>query len=252
MTQPGVTAQQHLIDTPDGRLDAWLFLPDAAGPRPAVILHTDIKGSRDTYVAKGRELAALGYAVILPNLYYRLRPAPVLPAEASLRDPRFQDAFAELRSVISVAGVKRDHEAILAWLEQQPRVDVSSVAVIGYCMSGSIALRAAADFPRQVKAIASFHGGRLASDAEDSPHLRAADIKAQLYFGYAKEDGSMTDDRIEQLETALRKHGVRFTGEHYPAHHGFAVADSPAYDPASETRHRQAIAHLLNEALPLA
>jgi carboxymethylenebutenolidase len=250
MTLANVIAQQHLIATADGQLDAWLFLPEGVGKFKTVILHTDIKGVRNAFIAKGKEFASLGYAVLLPNLYYRLRKAPVLPPEASLRDPQFKDAFNELRSVVSVAGVKRDHQAIFSWLEQHPQVDAAAVAVIGYCMSGSIALRTAADFPSRVLAAASFHGGRLASDGDDSPHLRVAEIGAQLYLGYAKDDTSMTAPMIEQLEAALITQGVKFTSEHYNAQHGFAVVDSPAYDATAEQHHRAAITQLLNEALP--
>src|SRR5690606_3695355 len=118
-----------------------------------------------------------------------------------------------------------------------PAVKGTKFAIVGYCMSGAIALRTAADFPGRIVAAASFHGGRLASDADDSPHLRAADIRAKVYLGYARDDASMTDEMIAQLESSLAAAGVDYRSEHYPARHGFAVADSASYDAGAAERH---------------
>ncbi len=112
-------------------------------------------------------------------------------------------------------------------------------------MSGAIALNAAADFPDKINAVASFHGGRLASDEADSPHLRAHEIKARLYLGYAAEDASMSNEMIVKLEQALTAADVNFESVQYSGRHGFAVPDSPSYDPGSAEQHWAAVFDLL-------
>ena len=64
-----------LIATPDGACDASLHAPSGAGPWPAVIMFPDAGGVRPTFNAMAQQLAELGYAVLLPNLYYRGAPS---------------------------------------------------------------------------------------------------------------------------------------------------------------------------------
>jgi carboxymethylenebutenolidase len=252
MTAPAtrtVTGQQIDIPAAGGVIDAWLFLPRPSGRWPLVILHTDIKGVRQTFVEHGRKLAAHGYAVVLPNLYYRSGRAPVIDPGASLADEQTRARLAELRNSLGCEAIRADHEAIFECLASNAGVDETRVGIVGYCMSGAIALHAAADFPHVIKAAASFHGGRLATDTSDSPHLRAAGINARLYLGYAHEDASMTQDQIATLQQALRNADVPFSSDHYAARHGFAVADSPSYDAAAAGLHWQRLTALLHDAL---
>ena len=252
-TQQSVSARQVDIPTPEGVIDSWLFFPqkspEQAGRWPLVILNTDIKGVRETFVEHGRKLASYGFFVVLPNLYYRLGRAPVIDPSASFGDEKSKDRLQQLRQSLSNEGIRADHAAIFKFVADEAAADSSRVGILGYCLSGAIALRTAADFPERIKAAASFHGGRLASDAADSPHLRAAEIKAHLYFGYARDDGSMTDEHIAVLEQALKAADVRFASEQYTAKHGFAVADSASFEEAAANQHWQRVVSLLREAL---
>ncbi len=95
--------------------------------------------------------------------------------------------------------------------------------------------------PDRVAAAASFHGGGLVTDTEDSPHLRADQIQAVVYVGGAQNDASFTDDHAEQLEKALTAAGVEHKIETYPAAHGYAVPDNRSYDAAAAERHWNAM-----------
>lgn len=55
----------------------------------------------------------------------------------------------------------------------------------GYCTGGALAMKTAAALPDRIGAGASFHGGGLATDKPDSPHLLAPKIKARMYVGIA-------------------------------------------------------------------
>ncbi len=247
MTNSGVAIYSVEIAATDGIIDAWWQHPLGSGPWPAVILHTDIKGVRPAFQEIGRKLAALGYGVLLPNLYYRaIRIADIDPS-LSLHDGPQRARLATLRETVTTEGTQRDHVALLDWLTTRPEVSGRTLAIIGYCMSGAITLRTAGDFSDRIAAVASFHGGRLASDENDSPHLRAPQIRARLYFGYAKEDKSMSDERIAQLETALSAAGVSFTSDHYDALHGFAVSDKPEYDVTATAQHWTRLHRLLHD-----
>ena len=105
--------------------------------------------------------------------------------------------------------------------------------------------------PPAPTAAASFHGGWLVTDAPDSPHRGVGSITGEVYFGHADADQSMTPEQIATLEKALDAAGVRYRSEVYPgAHHGFTMADTPAYDERATERHWAALFDLLDRALP--
>ena len=235
------------IPTADGTAQAILFHPDTGGPFPGVIYETDIRGIRPVFMDMARKVAAAGYAVLLPNLFYRLCPAPVIDPQIPWGTDAAMKRFGELFAVVTPDGLKRDHEAFLKFLETQPSVTKGKVAVAGYCMGGTAAFRIAGDFPDKVSAMASFHGGRLASDAPDSPHLKAGRIKAHLYFGHSADDASMTDAMIAQLNRTLDAAGVDYVEDRNSAKHGYAVKDNPAHDDAAEALHWKRLFELLEK-----
>ncbi len=236
------------IQTQDGTVDSFLVYPDQGGPHPAVIYISDIRGSRPVFKEMARRLASHGYTVLMPNLFYRVGPAPVWDPAVSTQSEAGRARVAELFAAVTVEGCRSDHAAFLHYLASIPEIAQPLTAEVGYCMGGAVAVRAAADFPNRIIAAASFHGGRLATDAPDSPHLRAKDIRAPLYFGHAADDASMTPEMIETLEAALNAAQVRYTTDHYTAHHGYAVVDSPAYDKAAAEFHWERLVEFLGNA----
>jgi carboxymethylenebutenolidase len=98
-------------------------------------------------------------------------------------------------------------------------------------------------------AAASFHGGRLATDAPDSPHLVVGRITGRVYVAAAEDDASFPAEQAELLEKALTEAGVDYTMETYPALHGFAVPDNPPYDADAAARHWRALGDLYGAML---
>jgi carboxymethylenebutenolidase len=235
------------IPTADGTAQALLFYPDTDGPFPALIYETDIRGIRPVFMDMARKVAAAGYAVLMPNLFYRLCPPPVIDPEIPWGTDEAMKRFGELFAVVTPEGLERDHEAFLKFLETEPNVAKGKVAVAGYCMGGTVAFRVAGDFPDKIDAMASFHGGRLASDAPDSPHLKAGRIKARLYFGHPADDASVTPEMIAQLDRALDAARVEYVEDQYSAKHGYAVKDNPAHDDAAEALHWNRLFELLEK-----
>jgi carboxymethylenebutenolidase len=118
-------------------------------------------------------------------------------------------------------------------------------------MGARLSLRAAGAFPERVAAAAGFHGGGLATDAPDSPHLMADRITAELYFGHADHDHSLPPEQIERLDAALTQAGVRFRAEVYEgARHGYTQADTSSYNPDAAERHWRELLALFERALP--
>ena len=143
-----------------------------------------------------------------------------------------------------------DARAYLDFLAAQPEVADGQVGVTGYCMGGRLALRTAAAYPDRVAAAASFHGGGLATDGLDSPHRALGSVAAELYFGHAEVDGSMTPEQVARLEEALDAAGVTYRSEVYPGtRHGFTMSDTAVYDPTGLEQHWRNLLELFERTL---
>lgn len=227
------------ITTAEGICPSYVFRPPTgSGPWPAVLVFMDGIGIRPPMLDLGVRLAKSGYFVLLPDLYYRSGPYEAMDARTVFSDPEQRKRLTEkFSSLISPAKVMSDTGAFLDYLASEPDVKAGGIGVTGYCMGGLMALTAAGTFPERIVAAASFHGGRLATDAPDSPHLLAPEIKARVYVAGAIEDASFPDEMKQRLELALTDAGVEHVVETYPAKHGWVFNDTPVYDAAACERH---------------
>ena len=238
------------LDTADGRMDCYVFTPQDDGTWPAVILYMDAFGIRPNLAGMAARLATHGYAVVVPNLYYRSGAfAPFDPKLVVAEGPE-RDRFKGMIQSINDTMVMRDTAAVLSMIATHPAVRGGRIGVVGYCMGGGFALSAAGTFPERVAAAASFHGGSLATDKPDSAHRLASRITARVYVGVAEIDASFSPEQQSRLERALADAGVDYTVEIYKgAKHGFAVTGHLVYDREASERHWQRLLRLFNETL---
>ncbi|MGH3764172.1 MAG: dienelactone hydrolase family protein [Pseudonocardiaceae bacterium] len=233
------------LTTEDGACAVTLHTPSSLGSWPAVIVYPDAAGVRETFHAMADRLAGLGYAVLLPDIYYRSGGyAPFDPATV-FSDPAERERLTALAASVSSEMILRDAGLFLDFLAGRPEVSGTGVGTTGYCMGGRFSLIVAAHYPDRVAAAASFHGGRLAAvDDPDSPYLLAERIRATIYIAAAENDSSFPADQYQRLEQALTEAGVQHIIEIYPAAHGFAVPDTQTYDTVADERHWTALTDL--------
>ncbi|WP_327117774.1 dienelactone hydrolase family protein [Nocardia sp. NBC_01730] len=235
---------QVQIPMPDGTCSASLHTPPSTGSVPAVLLFPDAAGVREVFAVMADRLAGLGYAVLLPDMYYRNPYAP-FDIGSVCDDPAERARLSALAASLTPAMSVRDTGAYLDFLTDRPEVAGSRVGTTGYCMGGRLSLGAAGHYPDRVAAAASFHGGNLAvADDSHSPHLLADRISAHVLVAAATEDRAFPAEQHERLRAAFDSAGVRHTIETYSAAHGFAVADNPTYDSDADRRHWTALTDL--------
>lgn len=241
------------IPTQDGAADAYLTHPDDGTPHPAVLLYMDAYGIRPHLKKMADRVARAGYTVLVPNVFYRHGRAPVVELPDVIDSARRPEIFERLGPIITSLTpdlAMRDADAYLRRLTACPLTTGGPVGITGYCMGAGLALRTAGTYPERVAAVAGFHGGRLATDSPDSPHLLADRITAEVYFGHADQDPSLPPEQINRLDEALTAGGVRHRCEVYTgAHHGFTQADTAAYDSTADKRHWTALLALLDRSL---
>jgi carboxymethylenebutenolidase len=218
-------SQQVEISTADGTIDALLVRPEATEKLPGVILLTDGLGFREAYADMAKRIAESGYVVLTPNIFYRTTKPPVFDFEPDFPSERTMNRFRELIGPVTPDAMVRDGSAYIDYLAALPHVSRGPMGVVGFCFTGQFALRMAAARPDRIAAAASFHGGGLVTDTDQSPHLVLSQVKARLYFGHGVNDQSMPAEAIEKLGGALQAWGGAYENETYDgALHGWMIA----------------------------
>ena len=246
-----------LIEIPaaDGTAEALVARPSSgAGPFPGVILYMDAFGLRPRVQDMAQRIADWGYVVLAPNVFYREGTAAELAPDLDMTTPEGREAagaaaFPRVGRLTTDKALP-DIDAWLAALGGLDGVAPGPVGVTGYCMGARLAVRTATAHPEAVTACGGFHGGGLATDEPDSPHLGLGHARARFVFGHADHDRSMDPDAVERLGQALDAAGLKAVNEVYAgAPHGYSMADTSAFHPEATERHFRELRELLDGAL---
>ncbi len=207
--------------------------PSEPGKRPGVLICHQWMGLTDYEEKRAEMLAELGYVVFALDIYGKgVRPAD--RGEAAKTAGMYKGDRELLRARAS-AGLKV--------LQEQPNVDASKIAVIGYCFGGTTALelaRSGAD----VAGVVSFHGGLSTPD----PKL-AEQIKAKILALHGAVDPHVPVDEVLAFGKEMVDADVDWQFNSYGgAVHGFTqwhAGDDPstgvAYDESADKRSWQAM-----------
>jgi carboxymethylenebutenolidase len=222
------------INTPDGVCDA-AFLYPTRGAHPGVLIWTDAFGLRPAMRDIGKRIAADGYAVLVPNPFYRAGAASTLDLNTKTFSFQNPDDMARLRQLMSgmqaPGAAEKDAAAYIAFLDAQKQVATRrKIGTQGYCMGGPLVFRTVASLPDRVGAGATFHGGGLVTDRPDSPHLLVPKMKARMYVGIASNDDARQPDAKDKLREAFAAAKVSAEVEVYQGLHGWCVPDMPMQD----------------------
>jgi len=240
---------EHQLDIPtaDGAMNSFVVHPEEGGPFPVVLFYMDAPGKREELHDMARRIAAVGYFVVLPNLYYR-RSRDFRLTERT--EPAMAQMFALMAS-LDAATTACDTQALLRFVDAQPQADATRVGAVGYCMSGPFVMWAAAAFPERFRCIAAIHGANMATDQPDSPHRMAEAIRCESYFACAEIDRWASPADIQKLQAALQAAPAPHRVEWYPGvEHGFVFPlRAGIYNQAAAERHWERLFSLFGRTL---
>ncbi len=221
------------IETPDGTCDAY-FVHPASGKHPAVLVWPDILGLRPAFRAMGKRLAQSGYSVLTVNPFYRDAKSPVVEEGASFGQPETRAIVLPMARNLSAETHFTDAKAFVGFIDQQQAVDTArGIGTTGYCMGGPMVMRTVAAVPDRLAAGATFHGGGLATDGDDSPHLLIPETKAHMLHCVAENDDERNPQAKVTLKEAYAAAGIPAEIEVYAgAMHGWCPPDSAVYNEA--------------------
>ena len=238
------------IRTPDGVADCYFVYP-SAGAHAAVLVWPDILALRPAFREMGKRLARSGYAVLTVNPFYRDAHAPVVGFGASFGQPETREIVLPMARNLNADTHFSDARAFIDWIDRQPEVDTSEgIGTTGYCMGGPMVMRTVAAVPERMAAGATFHGGGLATENADSPHLLIPDTRAQMLHCVAQNDDDNDPEAKETLRSTYADAGISAEIEVYEdAMHGWCVIDSQVYHQAQAERAWSRLLNLFDRAL---
>src|SRR5579863_5422302 len=142
-----LTETEVTVKTPDGNCDA-VFIHPTTGTFPGVLIWPDAFGLRPAMRQIGRRIASEGYAVLVPNPFYRTAKAPVFdnPSAFNFSNPADTAKLPPLTGPLQAGGAaEKDAVAYVAFLDAQKEVDkTKKIGTQGYCMGGALVVRTAA------------------------------------------------------------------------------------------------------------
>ena len=244
-------AHEHItIRTADGECPTHVLTPEGDGPWPAVIIYMDALGMRPAMVEVAERLAANGYLALLPDIFYRSIPYHIPTPTEVFASGDFMGIIGPLMAATGPDKAAEDTRYFLDYLDTRSDVKGKKVGTVGFCMGGGMAIAAAGTWPDRVGAAASYHGGRLAVDEPNSPHLLAPKIKAEVYVAGADNDQSYPPEMHEALKKAFDEAGVNYRAEIYEgAMHGWMKPDFPIYNEEAAERGWREMLALFGRAL---
>jgi carboxymethylenebutenolidase len=237
--------QSFDIPTADGTMKTFVTYPEEGGPFAPVILYMDIWGIREELREIARRIGTVGYAALLPDLYYR--QGDDVHTEVYAENGRMvslhrmdedgERRVQEPRKKLTGRMVMDDTAALLNFIDSNAAIKPGPVGSIGWCMGGWMVLSAAGNFPDRLRAGASLHGTRPISDKPDSPHLMVDKFRGELYCGYGELDHLTPPAMAKEMGGLLEGCAVDYRAViHEGVEHGYALPDRDIFDPPAAAR----------------
>lgn len=188
------TTHVFTLTRPDGELPVHRFVPDEPSGA-GVVLVQEIFGVSPYVRSRADDLAAAGYEVYVPELYWRI-------ADHEL-DESSEDL---LQRGMALMGATDWGDAVadtVAAVEHLRGQVPGRVGLLGFCYGGGVAFAAAAR--TQVDALVSYYGSALPQLLDLAPEVTAPSLH---HWGTA--DAFIPLEVARQVEAALARDGVEF------------------------------------------
>jgi carboxymethylenebutenolidase len=234
------TTRSERIETADGGFDAHVALPDA-GSGPGMLLIHEIFGVNDYVKSAARRLAALGYVVLAPDLYWRTQPGLSLGHS----DAELQRAFAAV-SQLDPTVAARDAVVALAALRELPEVAAAGgvAGVLGFCLGGTLAYEVAAHDDPDVAVV--YYGSGIPAALDE-----AASISCPMLMHWGGADQYIPREQVDAV-AAMADAVPHFECHvHEGAGHAFDNDFAPNFhDPPAAARAWELTRAFLERTLP--
>jgi carboxymethylenebutenolidase len=177
------------IATDGGSIPTQLWLP-TAGTGAAVVVFQEIFGIGRYIRSRCADLAALGYLVLAPEIYWRLG---VVAVDEDAED-MLPQGLALVQRVDWGAAVA---DGIATVRHARGMIEVTGdVGAVGFCFGGRLAFNVAAE--EHVDALVSYYGSAL-----PTLHFRAADVDAPSLHHFGDADAYIPVEVVHEIEASV-------------------------------------------------
>jgi carboxymethylenebutenolidase len=225
-----VTDEYADIWLPGSPMRTFVAAPKAEGQYPGIWCYSDIFQLTAPLLRFCVRLAGYGFVTAAPEIYRRIEPAgTVIPFDDSGRTRGQQDA-----AKTPVAHFDADCRSGLDWLAEHPKVAPGQIGIIGFCIGGHLAFRAA--FQPDVRVTVCYYGtgihdGKLGQDADAGSLARATEIRGELLMIFGTKDPHVPNAGREIIDRALKNSGIHHKTLLYSTEHAFTRDEGPRFDP---------------------
>ncbi|MFN8534692.1 MAG: dienelactone hydrolase family protein [Dehalococcoidia bacterium] len=210
-------------------LDGDLVAPDDGAAYPGVVLIQEWWGIESHVVELAHRLASAGFVVFVPDHYHGR--VVTEPDEAG---KEMMMLFDNLELAIKEIGES------IAYLGRLPNVAPKQVGVMGFCMGGLLAFKAAERFGADLGAAVPVYGVNYQPKSDD-----VAKVQAPVLAIFGRDDAFIPLESVQAIEDAYRQAGKEIHVSVYPAGHAFINPDHGNLHPESaEKAWDEAIAFL--------
>jgi carboxymethylenebutenolidase len=203
------------------KMDAYVSLPEGAGPHPGMIVLQEALGVNSQIRGVADRYAKLGFIVISPDLFHRTNPG----YEATTI---VMEQVMPLVKSLTNEGLIADVVAAHRWLIEQKNVHPEKIAAMGFCMGGRAAYLANSALP--LAAAISYYGGSIAPALLD----RASSIHGPHLFFWGGKDMGIPPEQRRAVADAMREAGKSFVDvEFSDCNHAFFNEQTDRYNAAA-------------------
>ena len=224
------------VPTHDGGTMAGHLARPAGGRGPGVLVIHEIFGVNDYMDTVLARLAGLGYTALCVDLFWRIDPDHPLPQT----EEGMEEAMNRMGS-FDFAEATRDADAALGHLSRLAEV-TGSVAVLGFCLGGTLALACA--ISSEPDAVVSYYGSGVGDLLE-----RATAVHCPVLFHFGTEDPYIPNELADLVEIAFEgREDVEV--RRYAAGHAFDNFSEMFHQPAAAEEAWGVTADFLRRTLP--
>lgn len=225
------------IPVDGGDLPAYLWAPTSgAANAPGVVLVQEIFGVSGYVRRRAQDLADLGYAVLVPVVFWRL------DAEAVADGPSMLEEGVSLVNRLDWPAAVADVSAAVSWLAGRPGVD-GRVGLVGFCFGGGLAYLVAGQTP--VTALVSFYGSALPTVVDTAPLVTAPSLH---HFGLS--DDYIPGEVVAHIRGVVMANPDCEFHTYEGANHAFDNADFPMFHQQASALAWERTIHFLSRHLP--
>ncbi|CAN5387832.1 dienelactone hydrolase family protein [soil metagenome] len=240
----GIERRVTVYEGPGGLFESVAVVDSGwTGPKPGILLLPNVLGTKEGDFVRGERLAAMGYAVLVADVFGQGK-------RTTRADPEAGRYMAELNA--DRALLRARLQASLDTLKAMPEVDAGQCGAIGFCFGGKCVI----DMARgglDVKGVVSFHGVYDPLPVA-GPIANVETITAKLLICHGWEDPYAPLDATAALATELTVAKADWQIHAY-GHTGHAFTDEAvnmpekglAYNADADRRSWQAMANFLEE-----